>query len=76
MPQAIYSRVQASLVKVGTKLIADCPSSCWPEGQLLTVEEKNGHLCVPCSQGEHFLDSQLILSTHGNFYLGFTLVQE
>lgn len=58
-------------VKKGAVLVADGGFTCIRSGAVLTVEEDEDGLFVPCSHGGHYLDGQI--SDDGKTYVGLTL---
>jgi len=64
---------KVSEVKAGTKLKADGDFTCIKENAVLTVEENDGGLFVPCKEGHHYIDGQL---DDGDEYTGFWLADD
>lgn len=67
-PQKMPNWATEAETKVGDRLVADGGFTCLGDGEIVTVFDHNGALCVSCSEGRHILEGQL----ENGRYVGLT----
>ena len=67
LPLPKYAIIPISKVRKGTKLICDDGFTCMNDQARKTVRRDKDGLYVLCSEGHHYLDSQIT----GKNYVGF-----